>query len=76
MVVLATAAWTRPLGRMIGCDWDIHTFRASAMVSEPVYELKLNTIVATADHIEMEVTGKDDAELTVLALAQTPTAIS
>ncbi len=72
VVVLATAAWTRPLGQMIGCDWDIHTFRASAMVSEPVYELKLNTIVATADHIEMEVTGKDDAELTVLALAQTP----
>lgn len=72
VVVLATAAWTRRLGQMIGCDWNIHTFRASAMVSEPVYGLKLNTIIATADHIEMEVTGKDDAELTVLALSQTP----
>ncbi|NPV74812.1 MAG: FAD-binding oxidoreductase [Anaerolineae bacterium] len=71
-VVLATAAWTRPLGRLIGQDWNIHTFRASAMVSEPIYDLKLNTIIATADHIEMEVTGKDDAELTVLALSQTP----
>ncbi|MCC6146285.1 MAG: FAD-binding oxidoreductase [Anaerolineaceae bacterium] len=70
-VVLATAAWTRPLGKMIGQDWNIHTFRASAMVSEPVYGLKLNTIIATADHIEMEVTGKGDAELTVLALSQT-----
>ena len=72
VVVLATAAWTRRLGKMIGCDWNIHTFRASAMVSEPVYDLKLNTIIATADHIEMEVTGKGDAELTVLALSQTP----
>lgn len=71
-VVLATAAWTRRLGQMIGYNWDIHTFRASAMVSEPVYDLKLNTIIATADHIEMEVTGKDDKELTVLALSQTP----
>lgn len=71
-VVLATAAWTRRLGRLIGCDWNIHTFRASAMVSEPVYDLKLNTIIATADHIEMEVTSKEDRELTVLALTQTP----
>lgn len=73
VVVLATAAWTRPLGETIGCDWNIHTFRASAMVTEPVYDLKLRNIIATADHIEMEVSGKDDSELTVLALTQTPT---
>lgn len=72
VVVLATAAWTKQLGKMIGCDWNIHTFRASAMVTEPVYDVKLNTILTTADHIEMEVTGKEDTELTVLALSQTP----
>ena len=71
-VVLATAAWTRRLGKMIGYDWNIHTFRASAMVTEPVYQLNLNTIVTTADHIEIPVSSPDDAELTVLALAQTP----
>ena len=71
-VVLATAAWTRRLGKMIGYDWNIHTFRASAMVTEPVYQLNLNTIVTTADHIEIPVNGPEDAELTVLALAQTP----
>ena len=54
-VVLATAAWTRRLGKMIGYDWNIHTFRASAMVTEPVYQLNLNTIVTTADHIEIPV---------------------
>lgn len=72
VVVLATAAWTRQLGKLLGYDWNIHTFRASAMVTEPVPGLKLNNIVATADHIEMEVTGKEDSELTVLALSQTP----
>ena len=72
VVVLATAAWTRSLGKMIGQDWNIHTFRASAMVSEPLYDLKLNNILTSADHIEMEVTSKEDAELTVLALTQTP----
>jgi len=71
-VVLATAAWTRRLGKLIGHDWNIHTFRASAMVTEPIYSLKINTIISTADHIEMEVTSKEDSELTVLALAQTP----
>jgi glycine/D-amino acid oxidase-like deaminating enzyme len=70
--VLATAAWTRQLGRLIGRDWNIHTFRASAMVTEPIYSLKLNNIISTADHIEMDVTGKADSELTVLALTQTP----
>jgi sarcosine oxidase subunit beta len=72
VVVLATAAWTRRLGKMIGRDWNIHTFRASAMVTEPIYNLKLNTMISTADHIEIDVTGKEDAELTVLALCQTP----
>src|SRR5690606_21060362 len=57
IVLLATAAWTTRLGRMIGCDWNIHPFRASAMVTEPVDDLKLNTILTTADHIEMEVPG-------------------
>lgn len=72
MVVLATAAWTRPLGRMLGRDWNIHTFRASAMATEPVYDMHLRTIISTADHIEMDVTSEQDAELTVLALTQTP----
>ena len=72
VVVLATAAWTRQLGKMIGQDWNIHAFRASAMVTEPVHDLKLNTILTSADHIEMEVTSKEDAELTVLATTQTP----
>jgi glycine/D-amino acid oxidase-like deaminating enzyme len=71
MVVLATAAWTRQLGMMIGQDWKIHVFRASAMVTEPVPNLKLNTIISTADHMEMEVTGKGDSELTILGLTQT-----
>lgn len=72
VVVLATAAWTRQLGKMIGRDWKIHTFRASAMVTEPVYDLKLRTILTSADHIEMPVTSQEDTELTVLALTQTP----
>jgi glycine/D-amino acid oxidase-like deaminating enzyme len=72
VVVLATAAWTRQLGELIGYNWNIHTFRASVMATEPVYSLKLNGIVSTADHIEMDVTGKGDSELTVLALTQTP----
>jgi sarcosine oxidase, subunit beta len=71
-VVLATAAWTRRLGQMIAQDWNIHTFRASAMVTERVEDLKLNNIVTSADHIEMEVAGTKDRELTVLALTQTP----
>lgn len=71
-VVLATAAWTRQLGKLIGQDWSIHTFRGSAMATEPVHDIKLNTILTTADHIEVEVTSKEDAELTVLATTQTP----
>ena len=72
MVVLATAAWTRQLGKIIGYDWNIHTFRASAMVTEPVHQLNLKTVVTTADHIELPVSSPEDAELTVLALSQTP----
>jgi sarcosine oxidase subunit beta len=72
VVVLATAAWTRRLGRMLDLDWNIHTFRASAMVSEPIYDLQLNTILTSADHVEMEVTSPDDVEVTVMALSQTP----
>lgn len=72
VVVLATAAWTRQLGKLIGQNWNIHTFRASAMVTEPIYDLKLRNILISADHIEMEVTSKEDLELTVLALSQTP----
>lgn len=71
-VVLATAAWTRQLGKMLSQEWDIHTFRASAMATEPIYDVRLNTILTSADHIEMEVTSKEDAELTVLAITQTP----
>lgn len=71
-VILATAAWTRRLGQLMAQNWNIHTFRASAMVTERVDSLKLNNIVASADHIEMEVAGKEDLELTVLALTQTP----
>jgi sarcosine oxidase subunit beta len=70
-VVLATAAWTRKLGELIGHHWNIHTFRASAMVTERFPNLRLNTIVTSADHIEMEINGPDDAELTVMALSQT-----
>lgn len=72
VVVLATAAWTRQLGRLCGHDWNIHTFRASAMVSEPIDDLHLNTILTSADHIEMEVTSPEDVEVTVMALSQTP----
>lgn len=69
--ILATAAWTRILGEKLGKNWQIQTFRASAMVTEPVHDLELRTIVTTADHIEIPVTSKSDAELTVLALSQT-----
>jgi sarcosine oxidase subunit beta len=72
VVVLATAAWTRQIGSLLGQDWNIHMFRASAMVSEPIYELQLNTILTSADHIEMEVTSLEDVEVTVMALSQTP----
>ena len=70
MVVLATAAWTRQIGIMLGHDWNIHHFRGSVLVSEPVYDYHLRTIVSSADHIELPVTSKKDAELTVLALTQ------
>ena len=70
-VVLATAAWTRKLGELIDHHWNIHTFRASAMVTERFPDLRLNTIVTSADHIEMEINGPEDAELTVMALSQT-----
>ncbi len=71
IVILATAAWTRSLGLRLGKEWDIHTFRASAMVTEPVASLNLRTIVTTAQHIEMEINKQGDSELTVLALSQT-----
>jgi len=71
MVVLATAAWTRQLGAIMGKQWNIHTFRASAMVTEQVPQLNLKTILTTADHVELPVTSKEDAELTVLALTKT-----
>ncbi len=71
IVILATAAWTRPLGQLLGRKWDIHTFRASAMVTEPVASLNLRTIVTTAQHIEIPVNSQGDSELTVLAISQT-----
>ncbi len=70
-VVLATAAWTRKLGLLIGQNWNIHTFRASAMVTERFSDLHIHSIVTSADHIEAEVNGPEDAELTVMALSQT-----
>lgn len=70
-VVLATAAWTRKLGVMLNQNWNIHTFRASAMVTERFPDLQINSIVTSADHIEAEVNGPEDAELTVMALTQT-----
>ncbi|MBE0686998.1 MAG: FAD-binding oxidoreductase [Anaerolineaceae bacterium] len=70
-VVLATAAWTRKLGAKLGYQWNIHTFRASAMVTERFSYLQLNTIVTSADHIETQISGPEDAELTVMALSQT-----
>lgn len=70
-VILATAAWTRKLGRKLGYHWNIHTFRASAMVTERFSDLHLNSIVTSADHIETQINGPDDAELTVMALSQT-----
>ncbi len=72
VVVLATAAWTRQLGKLLDRDWNVHTFRASAMVSEPIYDLQLNTILTSADHVEMQVISPDDVEVTVMALSQTP----
>lgn len=71
-VVLATAAWTRKLGIQLGMNWNIHTFRASAMVTERFTSLKIHNIVTSADHIETQVNGPQDEELTVLALSQTP----
>jgi sarcosine oxidase, subunit beta len=72
MVVLATAAWTRPLGHMLGQEWDIRSFRGSVMVTEPVCDFQLRTIVVSADHVELEVTSPDDVELTILAMTQVP----
>jgi glycine/D-amino acid oxidase-like deaminating enzyme len=69
-VVLATAAWTRYLGKMLGYNWNIEHFRGSAMASEALSEFKLRTIVSSQDHIEIPVTSQDDAELTILALTQ------
>jgi glycine/D-amino acid oxidase-like deaminating enzyme len=71
VVVLATAAWTRQMGLLLEKTWNVHTFRASAMVTEQIPQLNLKTILTTADHLEIPVTSKDDAELTVLALTQT-----
>lgn len=70
-IVLATAAWTRKLGILLGQNWNIHTFRASAMATERFSDLHINSIVTSADHIEAEVNGSEDAELTVMALTQT-----
>ncbi len=70
-IVLATAAWTRKLGILLGQNWNIHTFRASAMATERFSDLHINSIVTSADHIEAEVNGPEDAELTVMALTQT-----
>jgi len=71
MVVLATAAWTRKLGLLLNHHWNIHTFRASAMVTERFDDLHINSIVTSADHIETEINGPEDAELTVMALSKT-----
>jgi len=72
VVILATAAWTRKLGKQFGMNWNIHTFRASAMVTERFEKLQIRNIITSADHIETEINGPEDAELTVLALTQTP----
>lgn len=72
VVILATAAWTRKLGKQLEKNWNIHTFRASAMVSERFEKLQIRNIITSADHIETEINGPEDAELTVLALTQTP----
>jgi glycine/D-amino acid oxidase-like deaminating enzyme len=69
-IVLATAAWTRPIGSLLGRNWNIHHSRGSVLVSEPVYDYHLRTIVSSADHIELPVTSQEDVELTVLALTQ------
>lgn len=70
-VILATAAWTRKLGILLDQNWNIHTFRASAMVTERFSDLRIHSIVTSADHIETEINGPEDAELTVMALSQT-----
>lgn len=72
VVILATAAWTRKLGKQLGMNWNIHTFRASAMVTERFEKLQIRNIITSADHIETEINGPEDAEITVLALTQTP----
>jgi glycine/D-amino acid oxidase-like deaminating enzyme len=72
VVILATAGWTRKLGKQFGMNWNIHTFRASAMVTERFEKLQIRNIITSADHIETEINGPEDAELTVLALTQTP----
>lgn len=71
-VILATAAWTRCLGNRIGQDWKVNTFRASAMVTEPVYHRCLRTVITAADHLELKLNDSGDAELAFLGLRQTP----
>jgi len=70
-VVLATAAWTRPLGRLLGRDWRVHSFRASEMVTERVLGPKLQHVIVSEKHIEVPVTSRYDAEMTILSLRQT-----
>lgn len=41
------------------------------MATERFSDLHINSIVTSADHIEAEVNGPEDAELTVMALTQT-----
>lgn len=70
-VVLATAAWTRSLGALLDRDWGIYTFRASAMITEPVPALRLRTILTVADMIELPLAG-GESEQAALAMRQTP----
>ena len=70
-VVLATAAWTRPLGRLLGQDWKVYTFRASAMITESVTPMKFHVVISAADHKEFELDGKKDIELAFLGIRQT-----
>lgn len=70
-VVLATAAWTRHLGALLGRDWGIYTFRASAMITEPVAALRLRTILTIADMIELPLDW-EESEQAALSMRQTP----
>lgn len=71
-IILATAAWTRRLGNIIAQDWKINTFRASAMVTEPVHDRRLRTVITAADHVELKLDDRGDIELAFLGLRQTP----